>query len=149
MDHLSPLAFAGPPAHKAPDHPPMQMLRRAGLRVEEEQFVYEAWDRMGPADRTEWYETVMSNLDTDELRRQIEELRATGWSQPIADETPAVVADESPGVDEVPDGTVDQVLEWVGDDVTRATAAIAAEQTRHDPPRKTLLEPLEDLSAGR
>lgn len=140
MTHLAPMAFAQPAPVKAPDHPPMQRLRRAGLRPEEEQFIREAWDGLGPGERLEWYESVMGDLDQDELRRQIEELRSTGWSEAMVGETPAAGG--------VPDGNVDEILAWVGNDAERARAALVVEPERHDPPRKTLVEPLEDLLGG-
>lgn len=46
--------------------------------------------------------------------------------------------------DGVPDGTVDDVLEWVGDDRDRAQQALDNELTRPTP-RTTLVEPLEEL----
>lgn len=62
-------------------------------------------------------------------------------STPVEEETPAET------VDEVPDGTADDVLAWVGDDPARAAAAIAAEEAR-DKPRKTLLGQLGKLTAA-
>lgn len=47
--------------------------------------------------------------------------------------------------EDVPDESVPDVLEWVGDDRARAAAALIAEQRRHDPPRKTLQAPLEAI----
>lgn len=44
----------------------------------------------------------------------------------------------------VPDGTVDEVLAWVGDDVGRALAALEHEKTRPQP-RKSLIKRLEEL----
>jgi hypothetical protein len=44
---------------------------------------------------------------------------------------------------EVPDGTVEDVLDWVGDDRDRAQDALAAEQSKPTP-RVTLVEALED-----
>ena len=46
---------------------------------------------------------------------------------------------------EVPDGSVDEVLAWVGDDRDRAAQALEVEQAKDEDARKTLLEPLEDL----
>lgn len=53
-----------------------------------------------------------------------------------------VLTDDNPDAD----ATVDEVLEWVGDDPERATAALATERGRRTP-RKTLVEPLEQLLA--
>lgn len=47
--------------------------------------------------------------------------------------------------DGVPDGTRDQVLEWVGDDRQRAQAAWDAEVAKGDKARSTLLATLEQL----
>lgn len=44
----------------------------------------------------------------------------------------------------VPDGTVDEVNEWVGDDAGRARKALAAEK-KSDDPRVTLVESLEKV----
>jgi hypothetical protein len=46
--------------------------------------------------------------------------------------------------DEVPDGTVAEVLEWVGDDSDRAVAALEAEEAA-DQPRTTLVAALEKV----
>ena len=62
-------------------------------------------------------------------------------------EPPAAVAeeDEAPPGDgaggEVPDGTADDVLGWVGDDPGRAAQALAVEEGR-DHPRSTLVAKL-------
>jgi hypothetical protein len=59
---------------------------------------------------------------------------------------PAEVLEDPPqGIgDEVPDGTVDEVLDWVGDDKTRAVMALHVERDR-DRPRVGVVEPLERL----
>jgi len=44
----------------------------------------------------------------------------------------------------VPEGTAEEVLDWVGDDVTRARKALAAER-KDDSPRKTVVEPLQKM----
>lgn len=44
--------------------------------------------------------------------------------------------------------TVDKVLEAVGEDPERAAAALAAEQTKGDKARKSLIDKLEALVAG-
>lgn len=66
-------------------------------------------------------------------------LRATG--APVDEHTdgPAVDTDG----DGVPEGNVEQVLTWVGDDRERAVAAFNAEADRGDKARKTLLAELE------
>ena len=61
------------------------------------------------------------------------------WDYVDPDDAPA-----SP--DEVPDGNVDEILAWVGDDHGRARAALADEQAK-DKPRKGVTDPLEQLLA--
>lgn len=134
---------------RAPEFPPLRRLRRLGLLPDEEQVVRERWEALSDAERTETFE-AMENLDNDELARQIVEMRqelaAERRGQRGAEVVSGADADEAAvDVDDVPDGTVPEVLEWVGDDQARASAALLAEQRRHDPPRKTLVEPLEDL----
>ena len=54
----------------------------------------------------------------------------------------AGVKDTPPAVTiEVPDGSISDVLKWVGDDPARAAAALAAEYAR-DVPRSTLVDKL-------
>jgi hypothetical protein len=48
---------------------------------------------------------------------------------------------------EVPDGTVEEVTEWVGDDPVRATTARAVESKRPEP-RVTLLDQLDRSRRG-
>lgn len=45
---------------------------------------------------------------------------------------------------QTPTGTTKEILEWVGDDPERAQRALDAELAS-DKPRKTLVEPLEEL----
>ncbi|SDN73687.1 hypothetical protein [Allokutzneria albata] len=47
-------------------------------------------------------------------------------------------------IDDVPEGSVAAVLEWVGDDATRAQAALEVEQAREQP-RTSLLTALEKV----
>jgi hypothetical protein len=56
-------------------------------------------------------------------------------------------------VDEVPDGSIAEVLEWVSGDKTRAEAAVKAEQKKGDKSRGSLVDSLsrvlnEDTGAG-
>jgi hypothetical protein len=48
-------------------------------------------------------------------------------------------------VDGVPDGTIAQVQEWVGDDRDRAALALTAEQAKGDGARSTLVAALDKL----
>lgn len=50
---------------------------------------------------------------------------------------------ESTTTEEVPTGTVDEVLEWVGDDKDRAALALEAEKSGKN--RKSLISELEEL----
>lgn len=52
-----------------------------------------------------------------------------------------------PDQDHVPDGSVGDVLGWVGDDPHRALLALQAEGERDAAPRSTLVGPLESLVA--
>lgn len=70
-----------------------------------------------------------------------EEVAATA----ATDEGPAVDLDG----DGVPDGTANQVLEWVGSDRERAAAALAAEHAKGDAARSSLVAKLEKLTASK
>lgn len=61
-------------------------------------------------------------------------------------EDQAPVVDAEPA-DQVPAGSVTDVLAWVGDDLERAAAVLTAEQAAAAP-RKTLLEQLGKLASG-
>lgn len=53
---------------------------------------------------------------------------------------------DTPAELHVPDGTISEVLEWVGDDQERANTALEHETAHHA--RKTLLEALEEKLTG-
>jgi hypothetical protein len=59
------------------------------------------------------------------------------WTEPVHDEPPSID-------DEVPEGSADVVLTWVGEDPERALKAWETEQARPKP-RSTLLAQLEKL----
>lgn len=63
------------------------------------------------------------------------------FTPPPEPEGPAVDLDG----DGVPDGTVKQLLEWVGEDLERAALALAAERDKGDDARQTLVVQLEKL----
>jgi len=71
---------------------------------------------------------------------------ATPGPAAATEEIPPPAGPEVPA-EEVPTGTVETVLEWVGDDAARARAALAVEQSRPKP-RSTLLEELEDVAGA-
>jgi len=58
--------------------------------------------------------------------------------------TPPAVEQPNPKNDELPEGTTAEILEWVGDNPTRARKALAAER-KTDDPRVTLVEPLQKI----
>lgn len=57
----------------------------------------------------------------------------------------AAKPDEVPVPDEVPDGAIDVVLAWVGEDLDRARRALDAEQAEGGKNRKGVVDPLTDL----
>ncbi len=59
-----------------------------------------------------------------------------------AEPAPAPVVNDSG----VPEGTVDEILDWVGDDSEKAQKALDAENEKSNP-RKTLVSALEDALA--
>jgi len=65
----------------------------------------------------------------------------TDVEQP-ASSTEPVDGEGTPPYGEVPDGSVETVLEWVGDDEDRASAALQVEQDKSTP-RVTLINALE------
>lgn len=73
---------------------------------------------------------------------------------PVSDEPPIDepdVADEdesAPDTIDVAGSTIDQVLEWVGDNAERALAAHAAEETRGDKARTRLLAKLTEIGVS-
>lgn len=107
----------------------MERLRRLGadeLVIDE---VNRRWAGLTDAEKIDAYRDV-NNLTDDELRQQIAETQAEA-------------------VEAVPDGSVQEVLEWVGGDRGRATAALLAERAKlDDDRRKTLVEPLVAITNG-
>lgn len=65
---------------------------------------------------------------------------------PAVANVPSVPAPEAPEPDAitVPEGSIKNVLAWVGDDRTKAQAALDAENATDDP-RTTLVSKLEDI----
>lgn len=107
----------------------MERLRRLGADELVIAEVQRRWAGLTDAEKIDAYRDV-NNLTDEELRQQIAETQAEA-------------------VDAVPDASVSEVLEWVGDDRGRATAALLAERTRpEDDQRKTLLEPLAAMVDG-
>jgi hypothetical protein len=49
-----------------------------------------------------------------------------------------------PASDEVPEGTAEEVVDWVDGDVAKAKKALAVEQ-KDESPRKTVVEPLQKI----
>lgn len=78
---------------------------------------------------------------TAQLRRHRADEDADAAPDGEHDETP----DDPDGDGEVPDGTADAVLAWVGDDSERTQRALDAE-TGRDHPRSTLVDKLRKLA---
>lgn len=70
-------------------------------------------------------------------------------SQPEAETSGASESEPeaAPDDEEVPEGTVNATLEWVGDDKDRAQRALDKEKASDDP-RVTLIRELEDILDG-
>lgn len=111
-----------------------------GLRREDEAEVWARWEALSNEERIEAM-GAMENLDDDELRRQVEEMREEALA---AGAQPPSLTGALPVV---PDGTAQDVLDWVGEDAQRASAALLAEEARPQP-RKTLLARLRALVGG-
>ena len=56
-------------------------------------------------------------------------------------------ANEPKDVEEVPEGNISEITDWVGDDKDRAQLALDAENGQ-DSPRKTLVKHLEEVING-
>lgn len=82
-----------------------------------------------------------------DMASHVEEWRPVPGS-PAADSPepePEAEGSDRPGSgDQVPDGTIAEVLDWVGDDSDRAVAALEAEEER-DQSRTTLVAALEKV----
>lgn len=107
----------------------------------------------GNATRAEWARYAIGqglpagdadDMTRDELRDRFPAADPDPDSAvPLAD-APAPTAAGGPDNDEVPAGSVDDVVGWVGDDQTRAVMALQVERQR-DRPRVGVIEPLERL----
>lgn len=107
---------------------PERRLRRLGATDEQIRQVRAELDELPPAERAEILNRVAIATD-DEVRRE------------LAGEDVIPIDDEDG--DAPPDGTIDDVLVWVGDDPKRAADALDAEQQGRG--RKTLIEALERI----
>lgn len=139
-DPYAPVNFKDPPARRAPDHPPLDRLRRLRLTREEVDEAERDWREMTTDERFETM-AAMEAMNDDELAALLSEQRTEAVEYVSGEEVEATAVN----VEDVPDSTVAQVLDWVGDSITRATAALLAEQHRHNPPRKGVVGPLEGL----
>lgn len=141
----APTRHVTPSAPRAPDHPPTGRLRRIGVTQEEVAEAERRWADMSDDERWEAQE-ALNALTDEELRGQLAEGRAERDEAPAPEAVYAPDAEASAvNPEDVPEGTVDAVLDWVGDDRARAAAALLAEQRREGDPRKTLVEPLQQL----
>lgn len=90
---------------------------------------------------------TMTNFTAADMRGEPRERRrpAAKPDDTIATDDVAVSAPTAEDVeDDVPDGNVDEITEWVGSDVGRARRALAAEKERKNP-RKTLVAQLDEV----
>lgn len=84
--------------------------------------------------------------DTDPYAAPVvEEAKSLPEAAPESVETPEVASQTAPvaSVEAVPEGSIKRVLDWVGDDVTRAQAALDAENDGEK--RVTLINKLETI----
>lgn len=65
----------------------------------------------------------------------------------MAHEQPLDSGERAPKVEPVPEGTVSEIMRWVGEDVERAKRALEVEQA-HEKPRKSLVEQLNERLDG-
>lgn len=82
-DPFAPKSYRERAPRRAPDSPPLIRLRRAGLTRDDEEVVRSRWAALNDAERFEAME-AMDNLDNDELRRQIEEMREEAAAEAAA-----------------------------------------------------------------
>lgn len=87
-------------------------------------------------DQVPVYESAMPEPDVPQFYEAVGYMPGHGDDPTVYDEAQ----------DHVPDGSVAEVLGWVGDDPHRAVVALAAERER-DSQRATLVGPLEALVA--
>lgn len=91
-DPFVPKSFRAPTPRRAPDLPPLVRLRQAGLTIDDEPIVQARWATLSNAERFESME-ALDNLDDDELRRQIEEMREEAAAGEALAEYPGTEAD--------------------------------------------------------
>jgi hypothetical protein len=133
-------------------------LRELGATEDEVSAVVETWDQFDPDPHapeawTHAQREAVMRLGDNELRQMIvdgrREYAYSTTTQEEADRKAAKAA-ELRAMNEAQvriDGSVASVMAWVGDDVVRAMAALAAER-EGGAPRKTLVARLEDLLRG-
>ena len=80
-------------------------------------------------------------LDLEDTWLHSDDETAASRDDEVADSVEDVPAEMS----DPPDGTVDEILQWVHGDPTKALLALEAE-TERDEPRKTLVAELDDLA---
>lgn len=119
--------------------------------LDEVEAVRAWWDQ--PLEEGEHTREMLLRMSDDELRQLIADGRAEFEHGTMTEDEQAqrrfeqAIDAARPEAENVTaHGTVEQVLEWVGDDRARAHAALEAEQTAPDSePRKTLVAALEKL----
>lgn len=90
---------------------------------------------------------VSSDPDEQDEDESAAAAEALGVVHPDATEVADEAAVEAPPAGDVPDGSISDVLDWVGDDPARARAALDAEQAKGDKARSTLVAKLETLAS--
>lgn len=81
-----------------------------------------------------------------EVLTTITPTRSRRVADPFAPKRRALVGvPQGPPLSEVPTGTVDDVMRWVGSDSLRARTALRLERSRQPKPRTTLVRALEDI----
>ena len=94
---------------------------------------------------------TMTNFTAADMRGEPRERRRPAAKPDDAAATTDDAAVSAPTAedveDDVPDGNVDEITEWVGSDVGRARRALAAEKERKNP-RKTLVAQLDEVLEG-
>lgn len=88
---------------------------------------------------------VLDRLFRDKTQIVLPEQAPVPVTAAEAAETESSAVPSGAGVEAVPEGTANEVLDWVGDDPARAQQALAAEQAR-DKPRSTLIAKLEAVT---
>lgn len=131
--------------------PGEQFARRLallGAQPDEIQVVMSWWDQFDaewtPEVQQEWVESTDEELSNEIGRIRAEFQAATTTPDEVEQAVAALIADGEPQR-QVDEGTVPQVLEWVGDDLVRATAVLSLEFAPDGKQRKGIEQGLAHL----